>query len=376
MNLPTLYGRSTNGKIKQWNISVLQMGDGTCYIETEHGYETGKKQLDQRFVGEGKNIGRANETTIYEQACSEARSAHSRKKDSGYVEDKNNIPSESDGMFLPMLAHRHDKHSKKINFPCWVQPKLDGVRMIAKKEGGVVTMWSRKGKVIDIPDKINSQLCDMLSEGQATDGELYVHGWTFQRIISAVKKKRADTDLLEYHIYDSPHPTLTFEERLPQYGLSGGMAFPEYCQSWSIIGKNIKFVRTQSINSEDEFDAHEQHFVSQGYEGMMVRNQKSLYKYKNRSYDLQKVKRFVDDEYRIIGGKDGSGREAGLVIFKCVTSDGLEFDVRPRGSHEERRAMFKNLENYLEKYLTVRYQELTDDGRPRFPVGIAVRDYE
>ena len=376
MNLPTLYGRSTNGKIKQWNISVLQMGDGTCYIETEHGYETGKKQIDQRFVGEGKNIGRANETTIYEQACSEARSAHSRKKDSGYVEDKNNIPSESDGMFLPMLAHRYDKHSKKINFPCWVQPKLDGVRMIAKKEGGVVTMWSRKGKVIDIPDKINSQLCDMLSEGQATDGELYVHGWTFQRIISAVKKKRADTDLLEYHIYDSPHPTLTFEERLPQYGLSGGVAFPEYCQSWSIIGKNIKFVRTQSINSEDEFDAHEQHFVSQGYEGMMVRNQKSLYKYKNRSYDLQKVKRFVDDEYRIIGGKDGSGREAGLVIFKCVTSDGLEFDVRPRGSHEERRAMFKNLENYLEKYLTVRYQELTDDGRPRFPVGIAVRDYE
>jgi hypothetical protein len=26
--------------------------------------------------------------------------------------------------------------------------------------------------------------------------------------------------------------------------------------------------------------------------------------------------------------------------------------------------------------LTVRYQELTDDGVPRFPVGIAIRDYE
>ena len=88
--------------------------------------------------------------------------------------------------------------------------------MLARKENGVVTMWSRKGKIIDIPDKINQQLCNMLADGQCTDGELYVHGWTFQRIIAAVKKKREDTDLLEYHIYDSPHPTLAFEERTPQ----------------------------------------------------------------------------------------------------------------------------------------------------------------
>ena len=117
-------------------------------------------------------------------------------------------------------------------------------------------------------------------------------------------------------------------------------------------------------------------FGQQGYEGMMVRNQNSLYKYKHRSYDLQKVKRFVDDEYEIIGGKDGSGREAGLIVYKCITPSGLEFDVRPRGSHEERAHAFKNLENNIGKMLTVRYQELTDDGRPRFPVGIAVRDYE
>ena len=373
--LPTLYGKSTNGKIKEWNISVLQMADGTCYIETKHGYEDGKKQLDQRYIGEGKNIGRANETSPYEQACSEAQSAHSRKKDSGYVEDKSNIPSASDGMFLPMLAHRYDKHSAKINFPCLVQPKLDGARMLARKEGGVVTMWSRKGKVIDIPDKINAQLCEMLADGQSTDGELYVHGWTFQRIIAAVKKKRDDTDLLEYHIYDSPHPTLTFEQRLPQKGISAIM-FPHYCQNWTIIGKNIKFITTYDAACQDEFNVFEKMFIQQGYEGMMVRNQNSLYKYKHRSYDLQKVKRFTDDEFKIIGGKDGEGRESGLVIFRCITPNGLEFDVRPKGTHEERAIIFKNLDSYIGKNLTVKYQELTDDGRPRFPVGIAVRDYE
>jgi hypothetical protein len=375
MNLPTLYGRSTNGKIKQWHISVLEMGDGTCYIETEHGYEKGKKQLDQRYVGEGKNIGRANETTVYEQACSEARSAHNRKKDEGYVEDKDNIPAESDGNFLPMLAHSYDKQHKKIKFPCWVQPKLDGVRMLARKENGVVTMWSRQGKPIDIPDKINAQLCDMLEDGQCTDGELYVHGWTFQRIIAAVKKKRDDTDLLEYHIYDSPHPTLKFEDRMPEFGV-GSISFPHYCQGWTIIGNNIKIVKSFTANDQAEFDLLESQFIGDNYEGMMARNKASVYKYKHRSYDLQKVKRFKDDEYKIIGGKDGSGRESGMVIFKCVTSDGLEFDVRPRGTHEQRLKMYNHLNDYIGKMLTVRYQELTDDGRPRFPVGIAVRDYE
>ena len=375
MSLPTLYGRSTNGKIKEWSISVLQMGDGTCYIETKHGYEDGKKQLDQRFVGEGKNIGRANETSPYEQACLEAKSAHSRKKDDGYVENKAAIPSVSDGMFLPMLAHRYDKHSSKIKFPCWVQPKLDGVRMIAKKENGNILMWSRKGKEITIPDRIASQLKDMLEEGQSVDGEVYVHDWTFQRIISAIKKKRDDTDLLEYHIYDSPHISLSFEDRMPEFG-TGKVSFPPYCQNWTVIGKNIKFVKTYLANNQEEFDRHEQAFVEQGYEGMMVRNKCSLYKYKHRSYDLQKVKRFVDKEFEVIGGKDGTGRESGLVIFKCKTKCGLEFDVRPMGSHEVRAKMFDNLDTYIGKDLTVRYQELTDDGRPRFPVGVSIRDYE
>lgn len=49
---------------------------------------------------------------------------------------------------------------------------------------------------------------------------------------------------------------------------------------------------------------------------------------------------------------------------------------RPRGMWEQRKEWFDNGEAYVGKPLTVRYQELTQDGIPRFPVGIAVRDYE
>jgi len=367
MELSTLYGRSKSGKIKQWTASVIEMGDGTCYVETEHGYIDGKKQIDQRYIGEGKNIGRANETTPYEQAYSEARSAYNRKKDDGYVEDKDNIPKASDGLFLPMLAHSYDKHQNKIKFPCWVQPKLDGMRMLAKKEGGEVFLWTRKGKSVDTLSGIRSQLKSLLKEGEAVDGEVYVHGWTFQRIISAIKKVSDDTALLEYHIYDAPHTNLFFEARF------AGKFLPEITGE---IGPNIKVVSTIPCHDKDRFSAAELKFIEQGYEGMMARNAASLYRYKNRSYDLQKVKRFLDSEYTIIGGKDGSGREAGLIIFRCITKEGLEFDVRPRGSHEDRRKIYDNISEYIGKRLTVRYQELTDDCIPRFPVGIAVRDYE
>jgi DNA ligase-1 len=362
MNLPTLYGRATNGKIKQYAVSVLRMGDGTAYIEKEHGYVTGKKQIDSRLISEGKNLGKSNETDCYEQACSEAQSAFERKKDSGYVEDQSNIPKESDGLFLPMLAHRYDKHPDKISFPCWGQPKLDGVRMLARKENGTVTMWSRKGKLIDIPDKINDQLCTLLSDGECTDGELYVHGWTFQRVISAVKKKRDDTDLLEYHIYDRPHETGTFEDR--------------FVNTETTPPSQIKFVQTKMLDTSDELDRYEERVLADGYEGLMARNCNSLYKFKNRSYDLMKVKRFQDAEYKIVNFTDGDGREAECIVYRCVTDSGLEFGVRPQGTHEARARAFEDGQNYIGKYLTVKFFELTEDGIPRFPVGICVRDYE
>ena len=68
----------------------------------------------------------------------------------------------------------------KINFPCWTQPKLDGVRMLskvfAKKEKGLVSIWSRKGKEITTLSNIQKELNSILKEGESLDGEVYVHG--------------------------------------------------------------------------------------------------------------------------------------------------------------------------------------------------------
>lgn len=368
MKLPDLFGKASSGKIKLWRGEAVDNGDGTASIFVDHGMEGGKLQTDEKLITEGKNLGKANETTPYEQAVSELRSDWNKKIDQGYVEDKTSIADYSESeKWLPMLAKVWEDAKQHVVFGGYVQAKLDGARNCSRctlvKQNSVVTMWSRQGKDITIPDKIHEELVAVMVDGECLDGELYVHGWTFQRIISAAKKKCPDTDLLEYHIYDMPHKTKTFKERFVD------------ADKTKFTGR-LKIVEAFPVANHDEIDKYEAQFVSEGYEGLMFRNAAGLYKFKHRSSDLLKLKRWLDAEYEIIGGEEGSGRDAGTVVFKCITKDGGEFGVRPLGTLEERSAMWDNLSDYIGKQLTVKYQELSEEGIPRFPTGLSVRDFD
>jgi DNA ligase-1 len=376
MQLSTLYGKSTLGKIKMWSAEVIPNEDGSATLRVEHGYEDGKKQTDERVIASGKNLGKANETTPYEQALSEAKSAFNKKKDEGYAESVALIKDESLGFFLPMLAQKWQDHSGKIKFPAVIQPKYDGFRCLAKKEDGIVHLWTRKGKALDAPLEIKEELGLILKEGESADGELYRHGWGFQRIASAIKKRGNDTAGLHYYIYDNPVLNSSFEERFLSRWSDVISSDKEVVLDQPFNAaqtQRIKIVPTKLVLDEDDLFLAESKCIELGFEGLMVRNLRGLYQFKQRSFDLQKVKQFEDAEFEIIGGKEGQGRESGMAIFKCKTTSGVEFDVRPKGTQEERSMMWNNLSSYIGKPLTVKYQGLTDDGRPRFPVGLHIR---
>lgn len=77
----TLYNTSSKGKIKVWTCSLK----GNA-ITTIWGYEDGAKQETTDIVKEGKNIGKANETTPAEQAEFEWSRRIRLKKETGYNE--------------------------------------------------------------------------------------------------------------------------------------------------------------------------------------------------------------------------------------------------------------------------------------------------
>lgn len=361
--LPALYGRASNGKIKIWKIEAQGWEtNSNAIITTSYGYIDGQIQQTTKNAY-SKNVGKSNETSPFEQAVLEATSLWNSKKDEGYVEDKSNIPKASSlDFFLPMLAQVWEKRQKYINVPAYVQPKLDGVRCLARKKNGEVYMWSRKGKSLDIPVEIKESLSHFLREGQCVDGEIYVHGWTFQRIVSAVKKYRDDTALLEYHIYDSPVLNESFESRFVN----------QFSQE--VFQDNIVIVPTKLVESIDFAIEELERYLGAGYEGLMIRNASGLYKYKHRSNDLQKMKKFTDAEFEVIGVEEATGRDSGTAIFVCKNKNGNIFNVRPTGTLEQRAEYLENFnKKYRGKMLTVKFQDLTDDGIPRFPVGLHFR---
>jgi len=457
-SFPKLYAIDKNGKIKVWTAAVLQPTDknavAAAYATARitHGYINGKQQVSLRDYNVGKNIGRSNETTPLAQCISETRRKWTDKKEKeAYTETKpadcgegygdisgNNYDADDDdddvasdaGPFLPMLAQTFDpatadlaagtKKKKVIKFPCYVQPKLDGLRCVsyatrtagASNDATAVCLQSRTGAFFTGLPHIAAALRPYLSQHPSVviDGELYTDQMPFEELAGLIKKKKiTESDVarlkkVKYHvydIYDHAQHDMPYSERMgvlasavrrcgcvandafhssgtPVAGAASSGRMLRSAATTTVVATEdaaavVVLVRTEQVAVLAEFRQLFAEFVEVGYEGIMLRNAAGVYRTNFRSNDLQKYKEFLEDEYRIIDFTQGEGRDAGAVIWVCETADGKEFSVRPRGTMEQRRDWFNDGASYIGKNLTVVYQVLTEEGKPRFPIGKAVR---
>lgn len=363
----TVYKKTSTGKIQQWRAWVETTATGFL-LKVESGQTDGKlTETAGQVIDEGKQ-----KRTAQEQAIFEANSKLKKKRDEAYFDTIE--AAQNEVKLLPMLAHSFTKRKHNINYPAIVQRKFDGVRCLARlNSDGTVTLLSRRGK--EYPH-LNHIKADVAANNSNTnlvlDGELYSDTLTFQELVGLVKrvtlKPGNDEQMLEVslRVYDCVE-------------LNNEADFTDRYQTITNLTEGAEYlslVENVGVSTESEIHAAQARFVEEGYEGAMVRNVTGAYAIGKRSANLQKVKTFLDGEYPIVGFTQGTGGETGCVIWICETPDGKQFRVRPRGTQEERKVLFQNGEEYIGKMLTVRYQELTDDGVPRFPVGIAIRDYE
>lgn len=348
---PTLYGKDKNGKIKEWKIHVENKGDYSDIV-CLYGGLCDKKIESVRKIEKGKNKGKKNETTHYTQACSEAESKWKKKRDLElYIEDLNKLEKEkSEDIYLPMLAQDFTKHKSKIKFPCYTQPKLDGYRAVCING----RFYSRQGKEFEV---MREYFKELEEENIVLDGELYNHEIKFEDL-GVLRKKKVEKDdhyilnKIEYHIYDIVDLSLTFKERLV------------ILNSMKNKYKNVKVVPTNLCENMYTIEENYKKIVEKGYEGLMIRNVEAKYQSKQRSYDLQKYKQFMDSEFKIIGFEKEQGD---LVVWVCETKNGQRFNVQSKGTKNERYELYKEGERYIGKLLWVQFFEYTADGIPRFP---------
>ena len=374
---PTLYSVDSKGtRVKCWTVAVHQAEDGTASLVRTHGFIGKKITTSEKAITKGKNIGRSNETTPISQALADATSMQQKQLDKGHTLEFPDLSTYAPPEF-PMLAQKFTERKHYIEYPCYVQPKFDGVRCFAKKISETeVTYASRRNKKYKTLEHLTLYFLEMLNVGDIVDGEVYIHDVTFQGIIRRVKKLRPESIELKFHAYDiirTHNPNMPYSERCEDLS---DMLDELYCNHHSYC-ETITNCPTYRVENEQDIYQYHDKFVKKGFEGVIIRNSDGLYKFNARSNDLQKYKEFIDEEFKIVGAiETDDGNHRGCIKFICETKQGLEFTSYPKGTLDKRRRMFNEKDKYIGKMLTVRYQQLSEEGVPIFNVGIAVRDYE
>jgi DNA ligase-1 len=378
VQLPILYKKTSAGKIQTWEIEVFvdepQSALPAGVIKTTYGQQGGKLTEAIDVVTQGKNLGKANETTPLEQANAEAQSQWEKKLKRGYVQNLDDAAAgKVDTNFItggvtPMLAKSFDDDGHKITFPAFVQPKLDGHRCIAIIQDGECTLWSRTRKRITGVPHIARQLEAHFAHRTDTlvlDGELYNHDYkeNFEDLSSFIRSAtpKPGHEVVEYWVYDVVDLEAPFANRallLADLGLGGT--------------RSVKEVPTATVSDKDEMIRVFGVYVEAGFEGLMVRNSAGKYK-QSRSADLQKVKLFQDAEFEVIDVEEGKGKMAGKAIFVLRTETGETFNAKMVGALDKLAEYFINKDKYIGKQMTVKFQGMTNGNVPRFPVAMRFR---
>jgi ATP-dependent DNA ligase len=265
----------------------------------------------------------------------------------------------------PMLAFKFADHANKLTYPCHVQPKLNGVRMLYQAGFCV----SRDG-ILWHPTMLQliRETLESVHGKVVLDGELYKHGWSLQQINGAVSVNRIapkpQTSQVEYHVFDCAfpmEPELSFMERRHRL-----------LEISSLLVGPVKLVETHAISSASQADKLYTGYKDAGFEGMMYRESKSPYGFQelcgnkeNRWKCLLKRKEWLDDEFEVVDfiRTTGAKGEAGFNLICQIGSQ--TFSVGSGLSDAE--LMAYSINPPIGQMARIRYEVLSDSGIPLKP---------
>lgn len=369
--LPLLYKRTSTGAVQSWSIEV----DKNKFRVTS-GQIDGKQVTSEWTVCDGKNLGRANETTPEDQALAEAQSKHEKKSKTGYTIDIKKIDS-CTSYVEPMLAKNLKDRLDKIDWKkgVLVQNKFNGARCVATFNGTEVELKSRKGELYVSCPHINKDLEKFFAKypDAVLDGELFNNDLRqklneimklIRKTVHATSEELANSaKLVSFFVYDGWGFSDDLDESTPYEDRKAWIDanLPKF-------SKTFRSVETKEAYSMADVDTIFGEYISDGQEGVIVRIKGSGYDRK-RSASLLKYKPLDDMEGTIIKLHEGEGNWASTAKTATLKlKNGVEVDATFMGSFEQGQERLKNPKSWMNKEVTFMYNGFTGkgEGKPNY----------
>ena len=446
-HFPALFHTDSNDNIRKWEIKIrlikgtskkygidwdllkddvvpitkkyfegTELPEGTIsQVWVESGVIDGKQTRHAPSYPEEKNVGKSNKRNVFEQALVDARTLYLKKIENGLEIEKDfkkkKTPKKEtvqNTKYFPMLVRKYDDEKKHLEYPLYVQPKLDGSRCITflnknpKKKPTIdnVIMYSRQKKDFSGFDEMKKELLPALidmwdfdnNESVYIDGELYKHGLSLQTISGAVRNPNRDEmeeyKGIQYWIFDAFYPHYLDWEFKDRLNIVDDI--------FDSLGHPINIIKvpTHIAKSEAEQEKLYKQYLKKKYEGVILKNASNLYlthPAKNsmliRSKYVLKRKMTYADEFEVVDFDEGKkGKDKGAIIWILKTHDtDKQFNATPKNTtYEERYKLYKeaitdNKKGFTNKFkgrmMTIEYEDLSKDEIPLRAKSIGFREH-
>jgi len=260
---------------------------------------------------------------------------------------------------FPNLIPTHDVmlakifEPKRVKFPCFGSPKIDGVRTIYKNGN----FYSRNGHIYKGLKRLQKSLSSITD---VLDGELIVKGKSFQEGSGLIRNGNFTPNAI-FHIFDLPEHKGRFIDRL------------SILEDLNFIKFNVRAVIHKQLSGQNSILRFYQACRKAGYEGSVIKP--FDYQYKGtRSYDWMKMKEVLSVDLRIMDIYEGEGKYTNRLGGVIVEYNGHKVRVGGGFSDFQRSSFWQKPDKIMFKTIEVLYMEETDKGSLRHPRFLGFRE--
>lgn len=205
----------------------------------------------------------------------------------------NYIKIENDAVNTKPMKAKKPKSLEDITYPVYIQPKLNGIRVLATN-GNLYSSGSKLYLNMIHISKCVKDLLQFLPDKAILDGEVYNHRIPFNKIRSLVLSTNVITTDLTYYVFDFKcSVSYTFHERIKMLNEAITL-YHNYYNNF-----NIQLLITWCVKDEDNIKSTFNYCINNGYEGIVIKRSQGLYK-EGYNTNTLKMKLYDDLELPVV----------------------------------------------------------------------------